>query len=211
MVLIESIEDRTLFTANVSDAIIARAEASGDSIVQGTLDLVKAGLRAIDEARGGQARAKLRQIADTGLAQLARARDAVRAVRQGDSAVREMAIETLKAARRELKANVAAAKLDVRTSVVENQTDLQQATSSLRQHFKMLRFALRFSNVPISPMREGGSALTTTQTVVTTHYDNGDFLGGGIKSSTVATDFNFLPAVSYSGNLDAAYNTFEAV
>jgi autotransporter-associated beta strand protein len=55
------------------------------------------------------------------------------------------------------------------------------------------------------------SDLATVTGQIVAGYNNGDFLGGGITSSTAANDPNFLTAIGYASNLDAAYVTFEGV
>jgi autotransporter-associated beta strand protein len=56
-----------------------------------------------------------------------------------------------------------------------------------------------------------GSTLATVTAQIVAGYNNGDFLGAGITSSTAANDPNFLTAVGYASNIDAAYTTFEGV
>jgi fibronectin-binding autotransporter adhesin len=55
------------------------------------------------------------------------------------------------------------------------------------------------------------STLATVTGQIVQGYNNGDFLGAGITSSTAANDPNFLTAVGYASNLDAAFITFEGV
>jgi autotransporter-associated beta strand protein len=55
------------------------------------------------------------------------------------------------------------------------------------------------------------STLATVTAQIVAGYNNGDFLGAGITSSTAANDPNFLTAIGYASNLDAAYVTFEGV
>jgi fibronectin-binding autotransporter adhesin len=55
------------------------------------------------------------------------------------------------------------------------------------------------------------STLATVTAEIVKGYNNGDFLGAGITSSTAANDPNFLTAIGYASNLDAAYVTFEGV
>ena len=161
---IESIESRTLFAANVHvpDALIQLAEASANPTVQATLNLVKADLTALNEARGGaDARAELRQIVDTGLAQLATARDAVRAAREaGDPATRDAALATLKATRQELKTTLTNARANLRNASIENREALRTATTSLRQHLKQLRQDIRtaIANPTAPPSPTGGQS-----------------------------------------------------
>jgi fibronectin-binding autotransporter adhesin len=56
-----------------------------------------------------------------------------------------------------------------------------------------------------------GSNLATVTAQVMAGYNNGDFLGTGITSSTAANDPNFLTAIGYASNIEAAYITFEGV
>jgi fibronectin-binding autotransporter adhesin len=58
-------------------------------------------------------------------------------------------------------------------------------------------------------IKNSDRATVTAQIVA--GYNNGDFLGTGITSSTAANDPNFLTAIGYASNLDAAYTTFEGV
>jgi autotransporter-associated beta strand protein len=55
------------------------------------------------------------------------------------------------------------------------------------------------------------STLATATSQIVQGYNNGDFLGAGITSSTAANDPNFLTAIGYAANIDAAYVTFEGV
>jgi autotransporter-associated beta strand protein len=55
------------------------------------------------------------------------------------------------------------------------------------------------------------SNLATVAAQIVAGYNNGDFLGAGITSSTAANDPNFLTAIGYASNIDAAYTTFEGV
>jgi fibronectin-binding autotransporter adhesin len=55
------------------------------------------------------------------------------------------------------------------------------------------------------------SDLATVTGQIVEGYNNGDFLGGGITSSSAAFDPNFLTAIGYASNLDAAFTTFEGV
>jgi fibronectin-binding autotransporter adhesin len=55
------------------------------------------------------------------------------------------------------------------------------------------------------------STLATVTGQIVEGYNNGDFLGAGITSSTAANDPNFLTAIGYASNLDAAFITFEGV
>jgi fibronectin-binding autotransporter adhesin len=55
------------------------------------------------------------------------------------------------------------------------------------------------------------STLATVTAQIVQGYNNGDFFGSGITSSTAANDPNFLTAVGYAANIDAAYVTFEGV
>jgi fibronectin-binding autotransporter adhesin len=55
------------------------------------------------------------------------------------------------------------------------------------------------------------STLATVTAQIVAGYNNGDFFGSGITSSTAANDPNFLTAVGYAANIDAAYVTFEGV
>jgi fibronectin-binding autotransporter adhesin len=55
------------------------------------------------------------------------------------------------------------------------------------------------------------SNLAAVTALIVAGYNNGDFLGGGITSSTAANDPNFLTAIGYAANLEAAYTTFEGI
>ena len=139
MTMIEAIEGRTLFAANISDRLIASAEASTSPAVQATLELVKSDLTAVNNARGGNARVELQQIVDSGLARLATARDALRQVRDADPAIRDAALATFKSTRTDLAATLAAARDNLRKSAVEDRAALREATTSLRGHLNQLR------------------------------------------------------------------------
>jgi hypothetical protein len=53
------------------------------------------------------------------------------------------------------------------------------------------------------------SSLSAITTLIVAGYNNGDFLGSGLTSSSAATDPNFLTAVGYASNVDAAFTNFE--
>ena len=188
MAMIEAIESRTLFAVHVPQALVQLAEASNSPAVQATLNLVKADLTAINEVRGSDARAELQQMIDSGLAQLATGRDALRTVRNADPAIREAAVETLKATRRQLKMTITAAKANLRSSALENRSELSEATMSLRRHLKELRSDLRDAAELTRQQaqynrrlaRGGGGEATG---LVTTGYNSGDWLGPGMTSS----------------------------
>jgi hypothetical protein len=215
MAHIEAIESRTLFAVSVPEALIQLAEISTKPAVQSALNLVKADLTAINESRaGGAARAEFRQIVDTGLTQLATARDAVRAAREAaDPATRDAAIATLKATRLELKTTLTSARANLRNSTIENRDELRAATASLRLHLKVLRFAVAdnsaIARIPqptppqptptltastYRPSGSGGTLSLAGSSVITTNAYSGLLIAPGALSTGSPTMGNLAGA-----------------
>jgi endonuclease I len=56
-----------------------------------------------------------------------------------------------------------------------------------------------------------GSNLAAVTALISEGYNNGDWLGEGIASSAAAIDPNFLTAIGFASNADAAYTEFEGI
>ena len=146
---IEALEGRTLFAGGGgAAALIARAEASSDPIVQATLELVQADQAAIQAAQQELASAAvesgptLRSMLRAGFDLLAADREDIRNSK-GDPEALATAKAKLKADRQQLRATLAAARESFRADTAEGRTDLREAAASLRTHLKQLRADLR--------------------------------------------------------------------
>lgn len=202
MVMIESIESRTLFAASVPQALIQLAEASSDPAIQAKLDVIKVEIEGIAEARGGSARDALRQVIEEGASRIVEARDALRGLRGADPAVRELAEQTLKSIRTELKTTFALAREHFRETMEDNRTWLRTLTASLRQHVRELRQDLR-NAVGNPSATSGGPALNGTNI-----YTGGTTVSAGtlnlsstVSSGTGALDLTDGSLVVKSSNL----------